>query len=312
MRSCRCSWSWGGLWSLRFLFLSWGMAAASASGGEPPTGAPPAALTPADVAGATIVGVFEAPVRLAAGSWEGAPYVEGGAARPRLVLLEGLVRFGELDGVAGQEAVVLLAESSGGSGERIHLAVVGRRGEEVVSLSTLLVGDRPKIRSFALAGREIVLEVVEAGPDEAMCCPTQLATKVYAFVAGVLRPLRFEVTGRLSLALLAGEEWQVAAIDGEPLPAGVRPPAVLFDGGRIAGFAGCNRFTGTIEETAPGEIGIGPLALTRMACPGPAMEVERRFTASLAAATRWGYVAGRVVLSGMAGETPRAVTLVRD
>lgn len=273
---------------------------------------PPAALAPADVAGATIVGVFEAPVRLVAGSWEGAPYAEGGAARPRLVLLEGLVRFGELDGEKGQEAAVLLAESSGGSGERIHLAVVGRWRDEVVSLSTFPVGDRPKIRSFALAGREIVLEVVEAGPGEPMCCPTQLATKVYAFVEGVLRPLRSEVTGKLSLALLAGGEWEVAAIDGEPLPADVRPPTVLFESGRIAGFAGCNRFTGTIEETAPGELAIGPLALTRMACPGPVMEVESRFAASLAAATRWGYVAGRVVLSGMAGETPRAVTLVRD
>jgi heat shock protein HslJ len=127
-----------------------------------------------------------------------------------------------------------------------------------------------------------------------------------------LRLVRSEVTGQLSLALLAGGEWRVTAIDREPLPEGVRPPTVVIEGERIAGFAGCNRFTGAVEETMPGQIAIGPLALTRMACPGPEMEVERRFVAGLAAARRWDYVAGRVVLSGWEGQTVRAVTLARE
>jgi len=59
-----------------------------------------------------------------------------------------------------------------------------------------------------------------------------------------------------------------------PLPPGARPPTAAFDGARVSGFGGCNRYTGEVEEKALGAITIGALAATKMACPAPAMEIE--------------------------------------
>jgi heat shock protein HslJ len=188
--------------------------------------------------------------------------------------------------------------------------VIGLREGVPTGLGTVEVGDRTKIRSFGISGTDVVLEVVEAGPDDAMCCPTQLAHKTYGMEAGTLRIKSSDVTGTLSLALLAGE-WTVVEIDGEPLPSGVDPPTATFDGDTVAGFSGCNRYRGTIKETAAGTIAVGPIAGTRMACPEPQMGLESRFFASLEKATQYTFLAGRLALSGMDGETMRSVLLKR-
>jgi heat shock protein HslJ len=65
-----------------------------------------------------------------------------------------------------------------------------------------------------------------------------------------------------------------------PVPAGVTI-TLSFDGdtlreqGRVAGSAGCNRYTG--PYTYVNELTLGAIAVTRMACPPPIMEQEQRF-----------------------------------
>jgi heat shock protein HslJ len=62
----------------------------------------------------------------------------------------------------------------------------------------------------------------------------------------------------------------------------------------VTGYSGCNRFNGRYAES-PGKIEVGPLAMTRMACPPPMMEIEAAFSQSLEA-TR-GMIATHLVLA---------------
>jgi heat shock protein HslJ len=242
-------------------------------------------------------------VRLANGVWQGAPFEPGAATRPRVQLLPNLNAAGDLDGDGNLERAVLLAASSGGSGERIYLAVFGGRGAAVRNHSTVLVGDRSKPRALAIDDGEIVLDVVEIGPREPACCATQLARHRYRLRDGGLRSAGSEVQGRLSIAVLEGE-WTLVEQDGQALPAGAQPPTIVFDGTRIAGFGGCNRYGGQLQEVAPGEFAPGPHALvsTRMACEGPQSAIEDRYFAALARVGRYGFVDGRLSLQWADGE----------
>jgi putative lipoprotein len=105
-----------------------------------------------------------------------------------------------------------------------------------------------------------------------------------------------------SLASLAGATWTLVSLGGQPLPTDLRPPTAVFDGVRVSGLGGCNRYAGQIDETAPGTIAVSPLAATKMACPPPAMDVESRYFALLAQVTHYRLAGSRLVLSGPSGE----------
>jgi heat shock protein HslJ len=106
----------------------------------------------------------------------------------------------------------------------------------------------------------------------------------------------------LSLAMLTGVTWTLVSLGGQPLPQGTRPPTAVFDGVRLSGLGGCNRYTGQVQDKGPGAITIGPIASTKMACPSPAMDVEGRYFATLAEATQYRFHGSRLVLSGPSGE----------
>jgi hypothetical protein len=103
------------------------------------------------------------------GKWEGEPFVEGGASRPSVILVRDLRLVGDLDGDGREEAVVLLAAETGGSGEMVYLAVVRRTGTALENIATAPVGDRVQLRDWRIDGRAIVLEVVQAGEKDAAC-----------------------------------------------------------------------------------------------------------------------------------------------
>lgn len=90
------------------------------------------------------------------------------------------------------------------------------------------------------------------------------------------------------MELLAGKTWEVIELgSGAPPSEGARPTFAFDpDESKIAGQTGCNRFNGDLSLTGEG-LSFGPLATTRRACPGPAMDVEQRFLALLGAAIRF-------------------------
>ena len=264
---------------------------AAAPAGPPPT------PTLEQVKGATISGVFDQAITFADGKYEGQPFEPGAASRPTAMLWEPMVVFGDVDGSPGNEAVVLLSSNSGGSGEFVYVAVLGVRDGKLVNLGTAQVGDRAKVRNVWLEQGRIVMDLVEAGPKDAACCPTQMARKTYAMDGGALKQSKSEALGTVTIGTLATNEWQLAQIDGQPLAAGVKPPVIHFEVSSVRGFAGCNRFTAPVKEITPGEIDIGPAAATKMACPPEQMELEQKFLAQLDKVNRYSFMAGQLALS---------------
>jgi heat shock protein HslJ len=284
------------------------LALAGCGGKTPPASAPtvpagpPPTPTLEQLKSATVTGLFDQAVTLAGGRYEGEPYEPGAASRPGLMLWEPTVHFGDLDGAEGSEAVALLSATTGGSGEFVHVAVFGVRDGALANLGTAPLGDRTKVQSLWLEQGRIVMDVVEIGPGDAACCPTQVARKTFGLEGGALKQLSSEVRGVLALSMLGANEWTLVEMDGQPLPAGVDPPLIHFERDAVRGFAGCNRFNATVQETKPGEIDIGPAAVTKMACPPPAMDLERTFLAQLDKVNRYSFLAGQLALGWQDGE----------
>lgn len=141
-------------------------------------------------------------VRLAEGTWLGPPFAPDAAGRPMLVLLTAPTASADLDGDGTAERVALLAASSGGSGERLYLAVFSHAGGLPENRATILVGDRSKPRALAIEDATILLDVVEIGPGQPACCGTQRGRHRYRLGNAGLVEVGHEVQGSPS----AGEQ----------------------------------------------------------------------------------------------------------
>jgi heat shock protein HslJ len=264
-----------------------------------------------ELGNATYAGIYDEPVRLVDGRYEGEPFVAGGAARPTAGLAPDFRLSGDLDGNGTEEAVVLLWESSGGSGTFNYVAVAGRRGGEIVNLGTAEIGDRVQVRAARVVDGSVELDVVQVGPDDAACCPSQTATRTWVLAADGLTEVSTEVTGTLSLATLEGAEWVLAMFDrAEPAP--TEPEITLvFSDGRIGGRSGCNRyFAGVVGGDLPGELALGRIGATKMACADGVMRLEQRYLTALAGATRFGFVTGRLVVTYRVDDEIHSMTFV--
>jgi hypothetical protein len=101
----------------------------------------------------------------------------------------------DLDGDGFDDAAVLLAESSGGSGVFTYLAIVACRDGRAVNIGTIGLGDRVMIRSMTGQEGAIVVEFVAAGPGEPLCCPTRKVRNRYLLRGGKLLLTSSEVQG---------------------------------------------------------------------------------------------------------------------
>jgi heat shock protein HslJ len=264
-----------------------------------------------ELANATYAGVFDEPVTLIDGRWEGTPFVEGGAARPAAGLVENFLIAGDLNGDRREDAVVLLWESSGGSGTRSHLAAMGRVGGAIVNLGTTLIGDRVQVKDGFIVDGLITLDLIQAGPGEAACCPTQKALVGWRLTDGVLSPVESVITGTLSLEDLEGPEWVLVEIGwGNPVPQ-VPPVLLEFEGDKVTGNGGCNGYFGTVTGETPGKLGFGAMGTTMMACPEATMEIERRYLQALAQGSSYSFTGGRLVIGCETEDGPLALIFAR-
>jgi heat shock protein HslJ len=248
---------------------------------------------------ATYQGIEEAgdPVTLSGGQWAGPPAVKGSAVAPSVVLVGHFRLTGDLEGDRTEEAVVLLAGSAGGSGENLYLAVVGRRKGRPWNVATALLGDRVQVRDAQVNARRIIVDVLQAGPNDAMCCPGELATRRWTLESGRLKEAPARVTGRLSPEAMGGVEWVLREwYRGEAAPA--EPEVTLrLDAGNLAGSAGCNRYFAPVKAgSTPGALSVGMAGSTRMMCPETEMSVETRFLRQLAGVDRMRFTPGRLGL----------------
>jgi len=99
---------------------------------------------------------------------------------------------------------------------------------------------------------------------------------------------------------IAGTNWTFVSIGGTPVVAD-RPTALQFDGNRLSGSAGCNRFSGTYSVDGS-TLKAGPLMATEMACPG--MELEQAFFKLMATPVSLTFADdGTLILTGNEGRT---------
>ena len=99
---------------------------------------------------------------------------------------------------------------------------------------------------------------------------------------------------------LAGSSWTFVSIGGVAV-AKDRPTSLQFDGARLSGSAGCNRFSGGYSA-ADGTLTAGPLMATEMACPG--MELEQVFFKLMATPVSLTFADdGTLILTGEGGKT---------
>ena len=98
---------------------------------------------------------------------------------------------------------------------------------------------------------------------------------------------------RVSPPELIGSRWKIVAIDGRPVSGDNY--FLEFHDGRLNGQAGCNRFSGPYSEVRP-SLRPGAIVSTRMACPGPQMENERRALHILSGPLSMAFPTGDVLL----------------
>lgn len=104
---------------------------------------------------------------------------------------------------------------------------------------------------------------------------------------------------------LVDTRWVLRTLAGETIAPGEKPPFLQLDASdgslRAFGDSGCNRFSGGCVVDGS-DLQLGPLAVTRMACPDPAMQLESRFLARLGEARRYEIRSTWLVLEGPDGE----------
>ena len=146
----------------------------------------------ADSAGiemALVSGIYASPIQLDQGAYEGEPFVPGGASRPRVSLLPEPRLLVDLDGGGDLEWLVVLAESSGGSGTFIYLTVLKEDRDGLRSRATVFLGDRVRVTQLSVDGSTVSVDVVEAGKADSACCPTEPGVERWKWVDNDLHPV---------------------------------------------------------------------------------------------------------------------------
>ena len=282
------------------------IAACGRPGGQSPSpgastegaGGQPAVPTLQELQNATYGGLegIATPIRLENGRWEGEPFAAGGSSRPAVQFMRDFHLVGDLNG--DSVSAILLAGGSGGTGDQIHLAVVARRGAELINVATTRLGDRVQVRAARLEAGQIVLDVVQAGPNDAMCCPGDLATRTWELHGTVLRELPSTTPPqRLSLATLSGTEWVLRWWSWtEPTPWAIEVTLRFVDR-QIGVTSGCNRCFAPVTQGAMiGDVRVGE-AHCREGCPEWLANVEGRFLHQLEGVKKFGFVATQLALT---------------
>lgn len=244
----------------------------------------------------TYPGVLGSPITLVDGRYEVEPTDSTPGERAMVELQDDLHVLHDIDGDSVVDGAFLLTSNEGGSGVFTWLVGVSGRDGAPKSIYTANLGDRVQVRSLTATDSSVVVEYVAAGPDDAACCPTLNVRQTFPMRGDTLVDVVTEEPGRVALADIEGD-WRLERFDwdAEPVPDSVTITARIADG-RVAGMAGCNRYSGPIRTAGSGrEVKVGPTTATRMACP--VLEYESRFLGALDGVTQWGWGLGRLALT---------------
>jgi heat shock protein HslJ len=203
-----------------------------------------------------------------------------GSATETVVQLTDNVALGTLDGEPA--AAVILVSDPGGSGTFYYLALVTMQEGQPVNIATTLLGDRVQINSVSLADNQIVVDMIKAGPNDPLCCPTQHVVETFELQGDQLVQTSNEIVGSAeSGGADAGDvigivwKWEqlttpvdvTTVEDPEKYLVEFRPE------GDVAVVADCNNGAGTYTIDGS-NITIEIKALTMAACPPGSLSDE--------------------------------------
>lgn len=124
----------------------------------------------------------ETPIKLVDGQYT----ASSGAASLTVNLLEPIA-FGDLNGDGVEDAAVLLAENTGGTGTFVSLVVMLNQAGQLSQTEAVFIADRPQVKALSIQNQQVLLEANVTGPNDAACCPTFLVNQTYQLVQGQLR-----------------------------------------------------------------------------------------------------------------------------
>ena len=269
-------------------------------------------LTLADLKNAAYTGFGEGKnaVTLVSGVWE---TPANAVSRSRITFAGDWMLHGDIDGDGSPESVVMLAENTGGSGEMIYLAAVKRK-DDVTSNVVTSVGDRVQLVDGKIEDRKLKLTLVQAGPDDAMCCPGELVQKSWEMTPQGLKPVEnSQPSARATLAkTVAGTEWRLKSWTLDQTGPPEAEVTLRYEDGRFVGVSGCNNYNAPVTESgSPGSIKVGMPVSTRKACPPPAMKVEARYLKQLGMVNKYSFLAGTLALTYTEAGLPKAMIFER-
>ena len=94
---------------------------------------------------------------------------------------------GNLDDTGGEDAVVILIDNPGGSGTFYYLFASINQNGKPLNVTTIPLGDRIRVEGLAIKEKEIVVDMLTRGDDEAMASePTLEITRKYRLEANRL------------------------------------------------------------------------------------------------------------------------------
>lgn len=242
-----------------------------------------------------VVGMTAPSLRLNDGAWTSQRSANNGDQPVEVTLLDNATREVMLDGRVA--TVTLLSEWSGGTGVWVYLGVVvdTPQGNQIAAAS---VGDRVQIVKLDTAGANIELLVVEAGPNEPMCCPATLRTRSWHLDGSTLQQLPPGPPSALSVAALQGVVWRLVDNGDDDAVASRSKITLQFADEQVSGQGACNRYFASVTEDDARSIAIGPVGATRMACPLTQMQFDQHYHRRLGHVSSYAFEVGQLVLTG--------------
>lgn len=87
-----------------------------------------------------------------------------------------LPTFGDVNSDGVEDAAVILQTQNGGNGNNKELAIVLDQGGEVYNVATLDIGFMVAVDAVQIDSETVTLNVRVLGPNDGLCCPSQLET----------------------------------------------------------------------------------------------------------------------------------------
>jgi heat shock protein HslJ len=177
-----------------------------------------------------------------------------------------------------------------------------RYSEDTVGAKSIAIGRIEVMRRLCDPGKQAaetrVIEVLQSVSSYSITADALTMTGSGGTLRFIAIPVE-AVPGAAAPASLTGTRW-TGVVDAS-VDSRATPWLEFLAEGRVSGFTGCNLLNGGWKSEG-GQVRLGPLAMTKRGCMGPAGDIERRVLAALNERARVSREGARLVMVGPSGE----------